>query len=111
MAVESQIVQTRLAEAIKVSNRSREQICTKLGIHLNTLGSYINGKRSISLEHAYQIMGYIDLDPALLFSTHPIRRKLTGVPQIDKCLRKNIGGNEQRNGRCRRVLLARLYVR
>lgn len=88
MAVELKIVQTRLAEAIKVSNRSREQICARLGIHLNTLGSYIAGKRSISLEHAYQIMNYIDLNPALLFSTHPIRRKLTGVQQIDKCLQK-----------------------
>jgi transcriptional regulator with XRE-family HTH domain len=87
MAVELQKLQTRLAEAIKVSSKSREQICTKLGIHLNTLGTYIAGKRPISLDHAYQIMQYIDLDPELLFSDHPIRRKLTGVAQIDQCLR------------------------
>ena len=84
----SPVLQTRLAEAIKVSSKSREQICKKIGIHLNTLGSYIAGKRPISLDHAYQIMEFIDLDPGLLFSAHPIRRKLTGVAEIDLCLRK-----------------------
>lgn len=84
MAVE---LQTRLAEAIKVSSKSREQICAKVGIHLNTLGTYINGKRPISLDHAYKIMEYIEIAPELLFSTHPIRRRLTGVAQIDNCIR------------------------
>jgi hypothetical protein len=83
MAVE---LQTRLAEAIKVSSKSREQICKKLNIHINTLGGYINGKRPISLHDAYTIMQFVDLNPELLFSRHPIRRKLTGVSQIDKCL-------------------------
>ena len=78
----------RLAEAIKVSSKSRENICKAVGIHLNTLGTYINGKRPISLELAHKIMLHLRLDPESLFSSHPIRRNLTGVIPIDRCIRK-----------------------
>lgn len=77
----------RLREAVQISAKTGKDIAAAVDVHPNTLSHYLSGQRQIPLELAGRIMEYIEMDYSLLFSTVPIRRKLTGVAHVDDILR------------------------
>ena len=75
---------TRLKQILDYTERRSVDIARHLGINVKTLYTYGEGTREIPLNAAKELMAFCRLDINLLFNDAPLKRCMTGFPEIDK---------------------------
>ena len=83
-------MKNRIADIINASGKTQRSIAKAIGVHENTFNRYYSGERPMTLPLAHKMMGFLGMNPALLFDDSPVRPALTGLGLIDAMLVKLI---------------------